>query len=127
MQRLASAAPAVVPGLPLTPDFLGCDVLTPPCLAPPVQAKQANPRWNPANATGRLPEGWAEFFAFHCACLAALQVRGCGHCWYELFCGMDFLACSASCTPPLHVRRGLVGQFAKLHALRLFPALGCQL
>ncbi|GAB4813904.1 hypothetical protein N2152v2_000950 [Parachlorella kessleri] len=38
------------------------------------QAKQANPRWNPAaSATNRLPEGWGEFLAFHCAALAALQ------------------------------------------------------
>lgn len=37
------------------------------------QAKQTNPRWTPANATGRLPEGWGEFMAFHCACMAALQ------------------------------------------------------
>ncbi len=37
------------------------------------QAKQSNPRWNPAHATSRLPEGWGEFMAFHCTCLAALQ------------------------------------------------------
>ncbi|PRW20744.1 PCI domain-containing 2 [Chlorella sorokiniana] len=36
-------------------------------------ARQGNPRWNPAAATSRLPEGWAEFLALHCACLAALQ------------------------------------------------------
>eukprot|EP00887_Chlorella_sp_A99_P004095 scaffold23.g4095.t1 len=35
-------------------------------------ARQANPRWNPGAAAGRLPEGWGEFLAFHCACLAAL-------------------------------------------------------
>lgn len=38
-----------------------------------MQARQGNARWNPAHATSRLPEGWAEFIAFHCACLAALQ------------------------------------------------------
>lgn len=38
-----------------------------------MQARQNNPRWNPAHATSRLPEGWGEFVAFHCACLAALQ------------------------------------------------------
>ena len=37
------------------------------------QARQANPRWNPAHATSRLPEGWGELLAFHCACLGALQ------------------------------------------------------
>lgn len=37
-----------------------------------MQARQANPRWNPGAAAGRLPEGWGEFLAFHCACLAAL-------------------------------------------------------
>lgn len=36
-------------------------------------ARQANARWNPASATSRLPEGWAEFLALNCACLAALQ------------------------------------------------------
>lgn len=38
-----------------------------------MQARQGNPRWNPTHATSRLPEGWAEFFSSHCACLAALQ------------------------------------------------------
>lgn len=38
------------------------------------QARQANPRWNPAHATTRgLPEAWSEFLVLHCACLAALQ------------------------------------------------------
>ena len=37
------------------------------------QARQANPRWNPAHSTSRLPEGWGELLAFHCACLGALQ------------------------------------------------------
>ena len=36
------------------------------------QARSANPRWNPAHAAHSLPGDWAEFFAFHCACLAAL-------------------------------------------------------
>lgn len=35
------------------------------------QAKATNPRWAPN--TSRLPDGWAEFVACHCACLAALQ------------------------------------------------------
>lgn len=34
-------------------------------------ARAANPRWNPAAAVGRLPEGWAEYVALHAACLAA--------------------------------------------------------
>ncbi|KAL4450585.1 hypothetical protein ABPG77_000941 [Micractinium sp. CCAP 211/92] len=38
-----------------------------------MQARQGNPRWNPAYATSRLPEGWAEFLSSHCACIAALQ------------------------------------------------------
>ncbi|KAL4433578.1 hypothetical protein ABPG75_000019 [Micractinium tetrahymenae] len=38
-----------------------------------MQARQGNPGWNPAHATSRLPEGWAEFFSSHCACLVALQ------------------------------------------------------
>lgn len=36
-------------------------------------AKTANPRWSPAAACNRLPEGWAEFLTLHCACLSALQ------------------------------------------------------
>lgn len=35
-------------------------------------AKTANPRWSPASACNRLPEGWAEFATLHSACLAAL-------------------------------------------------------
>lgn len=36
-------------------------------------ARGGNPRWSPAPACNRLPEGWADFLAFHCAALAALQ------------------------------------------------------
>lgn len=36
-------------------------------------ARHANPRWNAAPFTSRLPEGWAEFVTLHCACLASLQ------------------------------------------------------
>ena len=36
-------------------------------------ARASNPRWSPAPACNRLPEGWAEFMALHCACLASLQ------------------------------------------------------
>lgn len=42
-------------------------------LAAVAQASAGNPRWNPGNAASRLPEGWGEFAALHCACLAALQ------------------------------------------------------
>lgn len=35
-------------------------------------ARAANPRWTPAAACNRLPDGWAEFTALHCAALAAL-------------------------------------------------------
>ncbi|PSC74505.1 PCI domain-containing 2 [Micractinium conductrix] len=38
-----------------------------------LQARQSSARWHPAHATTRLPDGWADFLAFHCACLAALQ------------------------------------------------------
>lgn len=38
-----------------------------------MSARTSNPRWNPAAACNRLPDGWAEYLTCHCAAIAALQ------------------------------------------------------
>lgn len=73
----AAAAPpslpcfAVVPTGPQLRDLVAINSAT--AQQAVFQARQANPRWNPAHSTSQLPEAWAEFLAFHCACLAAWQ------------------------------------------------------
>lgn len=37
------------------------------------QARQSNPRWNPAQACQRLPQPWSECIASHSRCLAEMQ------------------------------------------------------
>jgi len=49
------------------------DINSPEAQSAVMNARSLNPRWSPAGACNRLPEGWAEFITLHCACLGALQ------------------------------------------------------
>lgn len=49
------------------------DINSPEAQTAVMSARSSNLRWSPAGACNRLPEGWAEFIALHCACLGSLQ------------------------------------------------------
>ena len=55
------------------PDADGCNMrgIWVECVL--AQARQSNPRWNPAQACQRLPKPWSECIAAHTRCMAEMQ------------------------------------------------------